>query len=598
MNDEVVKNPTQSGAFLLQDTDPSTVFVPEHFDAEEKMIGDTVEKFVEQSVLSKKDAIDNQEEGLLKSLIREAGELGVFMVDVPEQLGGLGATKKAVMRVAEKLGVGGSFGPASLVHAGIGGLPIVFFGNDAQREKYLPGIMNGELVTAYALTETESGSDALAARSTATWDEAKGVYILNGSKQFITNAGFADLHIIFAKVDGKHFTCFILEDGMEGFSTGVEEKKMGLPGSSTRSLIFENVPVPKENVLGEIGKGHRIAFNVLNIGRLKLAPAVVGGMKRALRLGVEYAKERKQFGKPLSDFGLIQQKLAEAAVLIYCTESMCYRSAAMIDDHIAALRAAGTADPAEATVKALREMVIECSVNKVYASECMDKIVDEMLQVHGGYGYVQEYPIEGAYRDSRINRIWEGTSEINRMIITGTLMDRAMKGTLPLLPAVKKISEDLMSRRGRPEPTGDFLGEEKAAVDAAKKITLFASGFAGQKFLTSLQEQQEILAWAADLVMQTFAMESAWLRTVKLSQERGGDEMEARAAAVRLAVENGFRVVEESARRILAASAAGEELRSVMSMLKKLTRREPFNLVEAGRRVAAYVVEREAYPFV
>lgn len=598
MNDEAVKDPTQSGAFLLQDTDPSTVFVPEHFDAEEKMIGDTVEKFVEQSVLPKKGGIDNQEEGLLKSLIREAGELGVFMVDVPEQLGGLGATKKAVMRVAEKLGVGGSFGPASLVHAGIGGLPIVFFGNDAQREKYLPGIMSGELVTAYALTETESGSDALAARSTATWDEAKGVYILNGSKQFITNAGFADLHIIFAKVDGEHFTCFILEDGMEGFSTGVEEKKMGLPGSSTRSLIFENVPVPKENVLGEIGKGHRIAFNVLNIGRLKLAPAVVGGMKRALRLGVEYAKERKQFGKPLSDFGLIQQKLAEATVLIYCTESMCYRSAAMIDDHIAAFRAEGVADPAEATVKALREMVIECSVNKVYASECMDRIVDEMLQVHGGYGYVQEYPIEGAYRDSRINRIWEGTSEINRMIITGTLMDRAMKGTLPLLPAVKKISEELMSRRGRPEPTVDFLGEEKAAIDAAKKITLFASGFAGQKFLTSLQEQQEILAWAADMVMQTFAMESAWLRTVKLSQERGGDEMEARAAAVRLAVENGFRVVEESARRILAASAAGEELRSVMSMLKKLTRREPFNLVEAGRRVAAYVVEREVYPFV
>lgn len=589
--------PRPSGMFLLEDTDPAAVFIPEHFDPEEKMIGDTVEQFVQQSVLVKKDAIDGQEKGLLKSLIREAGELGVFMVDVPEELGGLGASKKAVMRVAEKLGVGGSFGPASLVHAGIGGLPIVFFGNEAQREKYLPGIMSGDLVTAYALTETESGSDALAARSTAKWDESKNAYILNGSKQFITNAGFADLHIVFAKIDGEKFTCFVLETGMEGFSTGAEEKKMGLPGSSTRSLVFENVAVPKENILGEIGKGHRIAFNVLNIGRLKLAPAVVGGMKRALKLGVSYAKERKQFGKPLSDFGLIQQKLAEAAVLIYCAESMCYRSAAMIDDHIAAFRAGDTPDPAEATVKALKEMVIECSINKVFASECMDRIVDEMLQIHGGYGYIREYPIEGAYRDSRINRIWEGTSEINRMIITGTLMDRAMKGALPLLPAVKKISDDLMARRGKPQPSGDLLAEEKAAIDAAKKITLFASGFAGQKFLTRLQDQQEILAWTADMIMQTFAMESVWLRTVKLPDERGASEMEARAAAVRYAVENGFGIVEGSARRILAASAAGEELRSVLSMLKKLTRREPFDLVEAGRKVVQYVVERESYPF-
>jgi alkylation response protein AidB-like acyl-CoA dehydrogenase len=588
---------SKSGVFLLGPTDPQSVFVPEHFDPDEKMLGETVAQFVQEQVLPKMDAIDAREEGVLRGLLKQAGELGVFTVDVPEELGGLGASKKASMLVAEALGAGESFGPAALVQTGIGGLPIVYFGTPEQRKKYLPGIMSGEILTAYALTETESGSDALAARSTARWDASAGVYKLNGSKQFITNAGLADLFIVFAKVDGEHFTAFILEKGMAGFSTGAEENKMGLKGSSTRSLVFEDVPVPKENVLGEVGKGHRIAFNVLNIGRLKLAPAVLGGAKRALREGTTYAKARKQFGHLLCEFGLIQQKLAQAAALIYCTESMCYRSAALVDEAVAAFKNGGEEDPAQATVKALREFVIECSTNKVYASEALDVVVDEMLQIHGGYGYIQEYRIERAYRDARINRIWEGTSEINRMIITGTLMDRAMKGQLPLLEAVKKLTDDLMARRPViPELQGP-LAEELADVERAKKMTLFAAGVAGQKYLEKLRDQEELLGWIADMVMETFAMESAALRTARLAGERDGAEMEARQAAVRWAVETGIEKVTDRARRVLAACAKGEELRTMLSFLRKLSRREPYDLVDAGRKLAAYVVEKDGYPF-
>ncbi len=473
------------------------------------MVGDTVEKFVTEKVIPRLDAINAQEDGVLAGLVREIGELGIFMADVPEEFNGLGLSKKGIMRVAEKVGLGGSFTPACLVQSGIGGLPIIYFGTDAQREKYLEGIMTAELITAYALTEPESGSDALSAQSTAVWDDAKNAYILNGTKQFITNAGFADLFIVFAKVDGEHFTCFILEKDMDGFSLGAEEHKMGLKGSSTRSLIFEDVAVPKENVLGEVGKGHRIAFNVLNIGRLKLAPAVLGGMKTTLQDGVKYAGERHQFKKPLTDFGLIKQKIAGAAMRIYCTESMVYRTADVIDQHIEAKKEKGETDPLAPTVEALKELAVECSINKVYSSEALDWIVDEMLQVHGGYGYISEYPVEAAYRDSRINRIWEGTSEINRMIITGSLLTRAMKGELPLLPEIKKITDELMARKPRGEMPEGLLGVEKESLVNAKKIALFAAGVAAQKFMTNLQDQQEVLAWVADMVIQVFAMESA-----------------------------------------------------------------------------------------
>ncbi len=586
-----------SGSFLVEELDPSSVFVPEHFDQEDEMIGDTVEKFVVEKVQPRMEEINAQKEGLLKGLLGELGELGIFMADVPEEMDGLGVSKKVTMRIAERLGLGGSFTPAALVQAGIGGLPIIYFGTDAQREKYLEGIMTGGTITAYALTEPESGTDALSAKSTAKWNEERKVYVLDGTKQFITNAGFADLFIVFAKVDGEKFTCFILERDMAGLSTGPEEEKMGLKGSSTCQVIMEGVEVPAENVLGEVGKGHKIAFNVLNIGRLKLSPAVLGGMKRVIADGVRYAKERHQFGKPIADFGLIRQKIAGAAMRIYCTESMVYRTADLIDRHIAASKEAGETDTAKATVGALQEMAVECSVNKIYGSEALEWIVDEMLQVHGGYGYVHEYPVEGAYRDSRINRIWEGTNEINRMIVTGTLLKRAMDGDLPLMPEIKKITDELMSRRVSRETPEGLLGDERAVIDNARKITLFTAGVAAQKYLATLQDQQEILAWIADMVIRTFAMQSVYLRTLRLEGERSAEEIAARAAAVRIAVAEGIEVVESRARLVLAATASGEELRSMMSMIRKLMRRQPVNLVEAGRTLAGFVIEQEAYPF-
>lgn len=596
MSEATTRN-LRSGEFLIDRATPEQVFVPEHFDQEDTMIGQTVEKFIREQVLPVKDRLDAQEEGLHKKLLAALGELGIFMADVPEEMDGLGVSKKATMRVAEKIGLASSFTPACVVQAGIGGLPIIYFGNDDQRARYLEGIMTGTMATAYALTEPGSGSDALAAKSTAVWDESKNAYMLNGTKQFITNAAFADIFIVFAKVDGEQFTCFICEKGMPGLSTGPEEHKMGLKGSSTRALILENVAVPKENVLGEIGKGHRIAFNVLNIGRLKLAPALLGGMKTSLEDGVKYATERHQFKKPIADFGLIKQKIAGATMRTYATESMLYRTADLIDEHIASAKSAGETDTPKATVAALKEFAVECSINKVYSSEALDWIADEMLQLHGGYGFIAEYPAEGAYRDARINRLWEGTSEVNRMLITGTLLSRSMKGELPLLGHIKKISEELMMRRGSEEIPDGLLGAESVLIENAKKISLFVAGAAAQKFMMTMQDQQEILAWCADMIIQTFVMESLYLRTKKLEGERDEAEMKARAAAVTMAVEEGFQLIEGRARSVLAATASGEELRSMMSMFKKLTRRESLNQVEASQTLAEFVTAKGVYPF-
>ena len=589
--------PARSGIFLVGPVDGDTVFVPEHFGEEERMIADTAERFVQEKVLPRLDEIDAQTPGLLPGLVREVGELGVFSIDVPEALDGLGASKKTAMRVAEALGSGGAFGPATLVQTGIGGLPIIYFGNDDQRERYLAGIMSGEIITAYALTEPGSGSDALAAKTTAVWSEDDDAYILNGTKQFITNAGFADLFITFAKIDGEQFTCFIVETAWDGVSTGAEETKMGLKGSSTRSLILEGVKVPKANILGDVGTGHRIAFNVLNIGRLKLAPAVLGGAKRTVQHGITYAQERHQFGKPLADFGLIRQKIAESVMRIYCSESMCYRTAGLIDDHIADEIGAGEGDHAQATVRALKELAVECSINKIHASETLDYVVDEMLQLHGGYGYIQEYPVERAYRDARINRIWEGTNEINRMIITGTLLRLAMKGRLPLLAEVKKITDALMARRAAPDLGDGPLALEASLIANAKKMTLFAAGVAAQKFMQKINDQQEVLAWLADMVIQTFAMESALLRTQRLAGERSDADLRAREAATRLAVEFGMTMAEQNAKMVLSTAAEGEELRSMLSMLKKLTRREPIAVVKESHVLAEFALERGGYPF-
>jgi len=582
-----------SGTFLLGPSDPDSVFIPEQFDEEARMLAGSVEDFVTEKVLPRWEAIDAQEEGLLEGLVRETGELGVFAVDVPEALGGLGSAKTTAILIAEKIGLGGSYAPAIMVQTGIGGLPILYFGTDEQRARYVDKILTGEIITAYGLTEAESGSDALGARTSATYDEARDVYLLNGSKQFITNAGFADLFIVFAKVDGEHFTAFILERGADGFTVGPEEKKLGLKGSSTCALSFDNTPVPAANVLGEIGKGHKIAFNVLNIGRLKLSPAVLGGAKISLHDGARYAMERHQFGKPLAAFPLIQQKLAAACSRIYCQEAIVYRTGHDVDRHI---EASGAADKAAATVAALRELSVECSMNKVYGSEAVDFVADEMLQVFGGYGFIAEYPAERHYRDARINRIWEGTSEINRMLITGTLMERTMKGELALMPAIKQVTDELMSRSSKVEPEGPF-GLELAAVELARKQTLFAAGVAAQKHMQHLQEEQEVLSWLADMIIQTYTMESAVLRALNAGAYVDDKGVEARRAAARLAIETGMVVVEAGARNVLTASAQGEELRSMLSMHRKLTRREPFDVRAEGRRLAQAVLDAEGYPF-
>jgi alkylation response protein AidB-like acyl-CoA dehydrogenase len=593
------KKKIASGAFLLGPTDPADVFVPERFDEDATMLGQSVEEFVRESVLPKWERIDAQEDGVLEKLTRESGELGIFAVDVPESMGGLGADKKTAMLVSEKVGLGGSYAPAVMVQTGIGGLPLLYFGTEAQREAWVERIMTGEVITAYGLTEAGSGSDALGARTTATFDSERNVYVLNGSKQFITNAGFADLFIVFAKVDGEHFTAFYVERGAPGFTIGVEEKKLGLKGSSTCALSFDDTPVPAENVLGEIGKGHKIAFNVLNIGRLKLSPAVLGGAKISLQTGTRYALERKQFEKAIAEFPLIQQKLAAACSAIYCQESMIYRTAHDIDRHIES--AGDVGDEILPIVAALKEMSVECSINKVYGSEAIDLVVDEMLQVHGGYGYVSEYPAERQYRDARINRIWEGTSEINRMLITGTLLQRTMKGELALMPEMKKVADDLMSRR-RPEVPEGAFGVELAVVEQARKQTLFAAGVAAQKHVMKLQQEQEVLAWLADMVIQTYAMESAVLRAANIAaspEGTGVDEkgVAARRAAARIAIEEGMEIVTRSARQVLSASAEGEELRSMLSMHRKLTRREPFDLRDEGRLLAQAVIDADGYPF-
>jgi alkylation response protein AidB-like acyl-CoA dehydrogenase len=584
----------QSGTFLVRPTDPDHTFVPEELDEEARMLAGSVEDFVRERVVPRQEAIDAQEPGVLEGLVRETGELGVFALEVPEELGGLGVSKTTAMLAAEKIGLGGSYSPAIAVQTGIGGLPILLYGTDDQRDRYLERILSGELITAYGLTEAGSGSDALGARTTAVLDEDRGVYLLNGSKQFITNAGFADVFIVFAKVDGEKFTAFIVERGFDGFTVGPEEKKLGLKGSSTCPLSFDDTPVPVENVLGEIGKGHRIAFNVLNIGRLKLSPAVLGGAKVSLAEGARYAGERKQFGQPLADFPLIQQKLAGACSRIYCQETLVYRTANEVDRYVEASDEGKVA----ATVAALKELTVECSINKVYASEAIDFVVDEMLQLHGGYGFIAEYPAERHYRDARINRIWEGTSEINRMLITGTLLERGLKRQLPLMASAKEVRK--AAEKGRALeglPTDGPWAEERATVEQARRQSLFAAGIAAKKHMLHLKDEQEVLAWLADMVIQTYTMESVVLRAMKVADRVGDDVLAHHRAAVRLALETGMAVVEAAGRNVLAASADGKKLGKLLDLHGELARRIPFQVREEGRLLAEAVMEAEGYPF-
>lgn len=582
----------KGGAFLLQQADLKEVFTPEEFNEEQKMIAKTTEDFVKDKVWPVLPEIEEHKFEHTVRLLREAGELGLLGADVPEKYDGLGLDKISSSLITEKISLGRAFGLSHGAHVGIGTLPIVFFGNEEQKKKYLPGLATGEALAAYALTEPSSGSDALGAKTTAVLSPDGKHYILNGEKQWITNSGFADVFVVYAKVDGEKFSAFIVERNFPGVSVGPEEKKMGIKGSSTRTLILQDAQVPVENLLGEVGKGHKIAFNILNIGRYKLAVGTLGSAKRALEISAKYANERKQFNIPISKFGLIREKLATMASKIYALESMAYRVAGLIEAGLEGVEEAEGSVVAEA----IGELAIECSIAKVFGSEVLDYVVDEGVQIHGGYGFMNEYEIENMYRDSRINRIFEGTNEINRLIIPATLMRKAMKGELPLLTAGMELQEELLTMMPYlPEEDAPVLEAEGHWVENAKKVFLMVAGLAVQKYEEKLDREQEILRDIADIVIETFAMESALLRTQKAIAKNGEAKEQLKIAYTRAFIYESFQRVDAFARHALAALDEGDVLRTQLSILKKLTRHEPVNEVALKRSIAARIIDAEKY---
>jgi alkylation response protein AidB-like acyl-CoA dehydrogenase len=589
----------KGGSFLLDNLLPEDVFTPEDFTEEQRQIADTAHQLAANEVLPAADEIEAKNFTVTCGLLRKAGELGLMAVDIPEEYGGLAMDKVTSAIVADHLSQLASFSVAFSAHVGIGTLPIVWYGTAEQKEKYLPKLATGEWLGAYALSEASSGSDAMNIRTRAVLSEDGQQYILNGEKMWITNAGFADLFTVFAKVvdptdpnpEKAKLSAFLIERDTPGLTVGAEEHKLGIRGSSTCPLILSDCRIPVSNLLGEVGKGHHIAFNILNIGRFKLGAACVGGARTALKNGIQYAKERKAFGKSISEFGLIQQKFADSATRIYVGESMAYRTVGMIDAALAMIAPAVAHEPKEIQ-KRIEEYAVECSILKVWGSEMLDVIVDHVVQIYAGYGYVEEYPAERAYRDSRINRIFEGTNEINRLIITGFLLKRAMSGQLPLLPAINKLMDEVMtppSFNDLDEGAGDPLAREAGLLASAKKLALFTAGAASQKYMTGLADQQEIMADIADITMEVYALESALLRARKL----GGDSMA--TTMTQLYAAHAFGVVEQAARRIIAAVAEGDTLRIQLAILRRLAKHEPANTVQLGRAIATHVLQLGQY---
>ncbi|MGU9502739.1 acyl-CoA dehydrogenase family protein [Bacillus paralicheniformis] len=583
----------KGGAFLIEEVTADQLFTPEDFTDEHKMIAKTTEDYILGDVLPYIDEIEEHNFDHSVRLLKKAGELGLLGADVPEEYGGLGLDKISSALITEKFSRAGSFSLSYGAHVGIGTLPIVFFGTDEQKKKYLPSLATGEKFAAYALTEPGSGSDALGAKTTAVLNEAGTHYILNGEKQWITNSAFADVFIVYAKIDGEHFSAFIVEKDYEGVSTGPEEKKMGIKGSSTRTLILDQVQVPKENLLGEPGKGHVIAFNILNIGRYKLAVGTIGASKRVIELSASYANQRQQFKTPISKFSLIGEKIATMSARLYAMESSVYRTVGLFEDKMGTLSEEEQKDGRQ-VAKSIAEYAIECSLNKVFGSETLDYIVDEGVQIHGGYGFMQEYEVERAYRDSRINRIFEGTNEINRLIVPGTYLKKAMKGELPLFEKAKALQEELMMLM--PEEPGDgVLEQEKYLLRNAKKIALMIAGLAAQKYGKALDQEQEILVNIADIVSQVYAMEAAILRTEKAIQATGEDKNAQKILYTQIFAQVAFQEIESHAKESLIAMESGDSLRMMLSALRKLTRFTPVNVIEKKRQAAKGVFEAEKY---
>src|SRR5665213_1090796 len=569
----------KGGSFLIEPTSPERIFSPEDFTDEHRAIARTTEEFWTKEIAPNVDAIQHQEPGVAVSVLRKAGELGLTSVHLPEKYGGMEMDLTSAMLVAEGIAKDGSYAAWHGGQSGIGALPLLYFGTEDQKQRYLPKVANAEMVAAYALSEPQAGSDALGARTRADLSPDGKHYIFNGQKMCITNGGAADLYTIFAKVDGEKFTAFLVERKFPGVAPGAEEKKMGIKGSSTTAIYLDNVAVPVENVLGEIGRGHIIAFNILNIGRLKLGAFACGGAKEVLRVSLKYAQERKAFGKSIAEFGLIQHKLAEMAIRIFATESATYRVVGLIESQL----------EVETELKAVEEFAAECSYIKIFASEMLDYVTDEAVQIHGGYGYHQDYIVERAYRDSRINRIFEGTNEINRLLATGMLLKRAQRGQLPLVEAVMKLQGEILAG---PTVAGAGGNEDARLVENAKKTALLALGIAFQKFGTALEEQQEVLASITDIAMNAFAMESVFLRTQKLAKLHKG-EIAADACAVFL--REGMEIVESAARNVLAASSEGDTLRTNLAVLKRFTKFEPINAIAVRRRIAQRILTAGRY---
>jgi alkylation response protein AidB-like acyl-CoA dehydrogenase len=589
----------KGGAFLIESISPQEVFTPEDFNEEQRLIAKAAAEFVVGEVLPVAEDIEEKKEGLVPSLLKKAGELGFLSAEIAEEYGGQDLDKVSCLLLWEKMAQGGgSFMAAFGAHTGIGSLPIVFFGNKDQKRRYLPKMATGEIIGAYALTEPEAGSDSLNSKTTAILTPDGKYYILNGQKQFITNAGIAGTFVTYAKVDGEKFTSFIVERNFEGVSLDEEENKMGVKGSSTRSVIFTDVKVPVENVLGEIGRGHIVALNVLNIARFSLGAGSVGGAKSALQEAVTYAKKRVQFGRPIAEFGLIRQKIAEMAIRTFIMESMVYRTGGLTDLILRRIDRQAE-DVGIQMAKGIEEYNIEDSINKIFCSEMADYIVDEAVQIHGGYGYIHDYPVERGYRDNRINRIWEGTNEINRLLIVDMLTKRAMKNRLPVLAAAQKVANELLSLRPKVEMDDEKLSLQKEMVEMSKKIALLVTGAAVQKYMTKLgdPEEEEIVGLISDIVIEIFAMESGLLRALK-SMERFGDEKsQVQKAMVKVYVNDAFNRVEGFAREAFAAIAEGDTLRTQLSALKKLTRFTPVNTVDLRREVSDSVIKIGKYPF-
>ena len=578
---------------MLTETDPAAAFTPEDLTSEQRLMAQTAEKFMDKEVLPNLEALEHQQEGLARKLFRQAGELGLLGMEAPEAHGGLGLGKVSGIGVAEQLTRLGGFGVTAGAHSGIGMQPLIYFGTEAQQRKYLSKLATGEWMAAYALSEAGSGSDALGMRTKATLSPDGKHYVLNGAKMWISNAGWADLFTVFAKVDGQQVTAFLVERTFPGLSTGREEHKLGIKSSSTRRLILEEVNVPVENVLGEVGKGAYIAFNILNFGRFGLGAGAVGGSKDALRVATRYASERQQFGKPIASFGLIQHKLAEMAVQIFAGESIVYRTAGMIDAVMATGEMMDSMTPH--FPRALDEFALECSIIKVVCSEMLQAATDEALQIHGGYGYTEEFPAARAYRDARINRIFEGTNEINRLFIPGLLMRRAQRGRLPLMQAIARISKEILDLAPFDDSASeDILAGAPLLLANAKRLALMLAGVAYQRFGEKLIEEQEVVAHLSDIISDIYLAESALLRTLKARQK--GNPSKVMSDLTLIFLNDAVGRMEGKARQALAATSAGDELRGQLGLVRRLLRWQPLNTVALRRGIAQRLSEVGTYP--